>query len=288
VTTSTCFVTPCAEQIYIGHSSNFCSVDQDCWVNPPGASGQCDTANGAGCAQDSDCPGGLPNSCNTATCTCNGPGQCDTSGPIVACASDGDCPNPAAGSCNTTVGICNGTCQLPIALENLYELATNNYIAAGGSGYLVLQRNTTQLNTYINQRDALSDWIQQGKPCGYSASAPTPEGLEPCSTDSDCASIPNGPFVCACPGHVMSNAAGGVEACVINGQCDPSAGRCVLQSCRDQVAQYHEQLCAGSPNMLACLTDLDGCTLGGEECKILACVDGTEGAAEDGRINIIQ
>jgi hypothetical protein len=86
----------------------------------------------------------------------------------------------------------------------------------------------------------------------------------------------------------MSNAAGGVEACMSTGQCDASVGRCVLQTCRDQVAQYHEKLCAGSPTMLACLTDLDGCTLGGEECKILACVDGTEGAIEDGRINIIQ
>jgi 5'-nucleotidase len=255
-TTGMCFVTPCAEEIYIGHNSQFCTTDLECAPNM-------DPSQVA-------------------------PGQCDTSAPIVPCGSDGDCPNKATGSCNTTVGVCNGTCQLPIALENLYELATNNYIAAGGSGYLVLQRNTTQLNTYINQRDALSDWIQQGKPCGYSKNAPTPEGLTPCSVDTDCATLNNGPFICACPGHVMSNAAGGVEACVISGQCDPSVGRCVMQTCRDQVAGYHEKLCAGSPTMQACLTDLDGCTLGGEECKILACVDGTEGATEDGRIDIIQ
>jgi 5'-nucleotidase/UDP-sugar diphosphatase len=258
VTTNTCFVTPCAEEIYIGHNGVFCAADQDC------------------------APGKDPNQTL--------PGQCDLSAPIVPCASDGDCPNKAAGSCDTAAGVCNGTCQLPIATENLYELATNNYIAAGGSGYLVLQRNTTQLNTYINQRDALSDWIQQGKPCGYSAplAAAGGDGLTPCSTDTDCANLNNGPFVCACQGHVMSNAAGGVEACTTTGQCDASLGRCVLQTCRDQVAQYHEQLCAGSPTMQACLTSLDGCTLGGEECKILACVDGTEGAVEDGRINIIQ
>jgi 5'-nucleotidase len=173
-------------------------------------------------------------------------------------------------------------------MENLYTLATNNYIAGGGSGYLVLQRNTTQQNTYIGQRDAMLDYMQQGKPCGYNSAAPTAEGLEPCSTDNDCSMLANGPFVCACPGHVTSKPSGGVENCVTSGQCDESVGRCVLASCRSQVAQYHEQLCAGSPQMTACLTDLDGCTLGGEECKILSCVDASEGASEDGRITVIQ
>ena len=32
------------------------------------------------------------------------------------------------------------------------------------------------------------------------------------------------------------------------------------------------------------LTELDACTIGGESCKLLACVDENLGAASDGRI----
>lgn len=44
---------------------------------------------------------------------------------------------------------CNGT----------YRLATNDYVAAGGSGYEVLKRNTTQVNTYISMRDAMVQYM---------------------------------------------------------------------------------------------------------------------------------
>ena len=39
-------------------------------------------------------------------------------------------------------------------------------IAGGGSGFRVLQRNTTQFDTGIQQRDALIDYIRAGAPCG--------------------------------------------------------------------------------------------------------------------------
>jgi 5'-nucleotidase len=44
-----------------------------------------------------------------------------------------------------------------IALDpaGTYELATNNYIAHGGSGFEVLERNTTQLDTGISIRDVV-------------------------------------------------------------------------------------------------------------------------------------
>jgi len=275
-TTNTCIVTPCAEEVYIGTTAQTCSTDNDCTQ---------------ACNTDEDC---------VAADVKPTPGMCavTTAGKPKSCpVNPGQCylPNPGQ----------PGTCLLPVAEENLYSLATNNYIAAGGSGYLVLQRNTTQQNTFINQRNALSDFIQGGHPCGYSADSTTAEGLTACSTDSDCSSL--GAYVCACPSHVESISAEGctrttpcaagtvcagaacvAEACTTSGQCDPSVGRCVLQTCRDQVAQYHEQLCAGSPTMVACLTDLDGCSLGGEECKYLACVDSSEGAVEDGRIVVIQ
>ena len=36
----------------------------------------------------------------------------------------------------------------------------NDYIAAGGSGFLVLKRNTTKFNTGISLRDALIDYLR--------------------------------------------------------------------------------------------------------------------------------
>jgi 5'-nucleotidase/UDP-sugar diphosphatase len=258
------------------------------------------------CQSDQDCTSGAVGACDLQTNMCL-PTPCAEEIYIgysaQTCMSDTDCapgqdPNQALpGQCDlsSNPNSTTGQCLLPIVLTNLYQLATNNYIAAGGSGYLVLQRNTTQLNTQIEQRDALADWIQQGKPCGYvQPTATSPGGIPACSTDSDCASG----FVCACPGHVVSQAQGGVENCVSGtllssgavgpSPCGDGVGACVRQDCRSEVAQYHESLCSGSPALQQCLTTLDACSLGGEECKYLSCVDATEGAVTDNRIFIVQ
>jgi 2',3'-cyclic-nucleotide 2'-phosphodiesterase (5'-nucleotidase family) len=44
---------------------------------------------------------------------------------------------------------------VPLDLAGTYELATNNYIAHGGSGFEVLERNTTQVDTGISIRDVV-------------------------------------------------------------------------------------------------------------------------------------
>jgi hypothetical protein len=123
-----------------------------------------------------------------------------------------------------------------------------------------------------------------------------------CSTDSDCQNGPPGTdFICACPGVAGPCTAPGGPcagpatseqwACGMgvnnagpNNTCDPSVGRCVRQDCRDDVATFHEQSCQGSPNISQCNTDLDSCSLAGEECKILSCVDNNLGAITDGRV----
>jgi hypothetical protein len=79
---------------------------------------------------------------------------------------------------------------------------------------------------------------------------------------------------------------GNAAVCVSSGSCDKSVGRCVRQDCRDGVATYHQKQCAGSPNLTQCDTDLDSCSLGGEECKILSCVDTGVGAYVDNRITM--
>ncbi len=43
----------------------------------------------------------------------------------------------------------------PLDPSGTYELATNNYIAHGGSGFEVLQRNTTQVDTGVSIRDVV-------------------------------------------------------------------------------------------------------------------------------------
>jgi 5'-nucleotidase len=55
----------------------------------------------------------------------------------------------------------------------------------------------------------------------------------------------------------------------------------------DRVATFHEKLCQGSPAIDACNSSLDPCTLAGQECKILSCVDANVGARSDNRIEMI-
>jgi 2',3'-cyclic-nucleotide 2'-phosphodiesterase (5'-nucleotidase family) len=49
----------------------------------------------------------------------------------------------------------------PLSLTGLYRVAVNDYIAAGGSGFIVLKRNTSQQNTGISLRDALTVYLNK-------------------------------------------------------------------------------------------------------------------------------
>ena len=49
---------------------------------------------------------------------------------------------------------------IPLQLNGTYKLATNDYIAAGGSGFQILQHNTTQQNTFISMRDAVIEYLK--------------------------------------------------------------------------------------------------------------------------------
>jgi 5'-nucleotidase / UDP-sugar diphosphatase len=50
-------------------------------------------------------------------------------------------------------------------LDSTYKVATNNYIAAGGSGFRVLKRNTTKFDTGISMRDNLIDYLGKSPLC---------------------------------------------------------------------------------------------------------------------------
>ena len=148
----------------------------------------------------------------------------------------------------------------------------------------MLQRNTTQFDTRIQQRDALIDYIRAGKPCGFNVANNTPDGLKACAQDADCGDPTQ---VCSCPGHVAENRNTPQLTCETQGQCGAGEGRCVLKNCRDDVAQFHIKRCAGAPDSNACSNNVGACQLGGESCKILACIDSTLGSFTDNRVRML-
>jgi len=197
--------------------------------------------------------------------------------PQVACAGDADCPGQTFGSCDVEAGVC-WQAIIPTAS---YELATSNYLAQGGSGFRVLQRNTTQLDTLVQQRDALIDFIRGGPACGTDDAG----NLIPCTGDADCADLGDG-FACACPESVEEM--DGV--CVTTGACGASTGQCVLAKCRDDVAAFQRQTCEAATSdavKQSCLVSLAPCVAGGEQCKFLACVDKRIGNFSDGRVRMV-
>jgi 5'-nucleotidase/UDP-sugar diphosphatase len=273
--------------------------------------------NVATCLQDSDCPAvetlgtcntsapQLPNGeypCNYQACAENvyvgfatPPAKCDTTPlPTGCCNTDADCGDDAAG--NPQPGSCSkqnigqvGICMTPVVQTNVYELATSNYLAGGGSGFRVLQRNTTQHNTGINQRDAMLDYIRQGRPCGWQNPATTSTvddtGLTTCTTDSDCATVGTGGFVCACDGS-QPTGTGGALTCGTT-TCADNSGHCILSACRDQVAQYRALRCAGSQDPGCIPNQINPCDASSEVCQIIACVDDKLNAITDNRVEMI-
>mgnify|MGYP000005541072 CR=1 FL=1 len=67
----------------------------------------------------------------------------------------------------------------PIKEFTSYKLAANDYIAKGGSGFKVLQRNTTQFNTGVSLRDALIEFIESLPSCKEANAKRKAAGLPP-------------------------------------------------------------------------------------------------------------
>lgn len=252
----------------------------------------CDVAAGkciSRCETDEDCQLKIGGVCNRQKKEC----ELDACAEQIyigntgrRCNSDADCSEPGGpplpGSCDKSGGRAQGLCLSLIRPTNRYELATSNYLAGGGSGFRVLQRNTTQFDTKIQQRDALIDYMRAGRPCGWDPASGTPDGLKACGTDADCGDPSQ---VCACPGHSAEE--GDPVVCRSQGACEAGNGRCVLAACRDEVARFHLARCAGAPDLAACRAPIGACQLAGEQCKVLACVDASIGSFSDGRVEMV-
>ncbi len=93
---------------------------------------------------------------------CNAPSDCPNYDPtdqdgIAWSCREGECwAHPAKDI------LVNGE---PLDPNFFYKVATNNYIAGGGSGFTMLKRNTTQFDTGVAMRDALIDFFQNYCTC---------------------------------------------------------------------------------------------------------------------------
>ena len=70
----------------------------------------------------------------------------------------------------------------PLEPTGLYRAAVNDYIAAGGSGFSVLKRNTSQQNTGVSLRDALTVYLsKQPSTCDGTPTDQIPDMTDPMS-----------------------------------------------------------------------------------------------------------
>ena len=103
--------------------------------------------------------------------------QAQVAGIFFDMVCDGECPNgERACAKNIFIGDqCRGanpngpvdeSICAPVIPSGLYKVAVNDYIANGGSGFRVLEQNTSQQNTGVSLRDALVDYLRRQAPCG--------------------------------------------------------------------------------------------------------------------------
>ena len=103
-----------------------------------------------------------------------------------------DCPPRAENIMLTDCGDSNiadkSLCtKTPINPNGMYEMATNDYIAGGGSGFTVLKINNTQVDTEVPLRDAVQEEIIRSPKCIDDCVGP--DGavkLDGCTTYSSC------------------------------------------------------------------------------------------------------
>jgi len=129
--------------------------DMVCRDNPASAN-KCTSldpnAVGRKCTLNTDCP--IGDRCDGGACI------------ATACAQNifiGDScrpTDPNTGQVQSDAAVDPATTKCaPLEKNGLYRVAVNNYIAAGGSGFSVLKRNTSQQDTGVSLRDSLTVYL---------------------------------------------------------------------------------------------------------------------------------
>lgn len=165
-----------------------------------------------------------------------------------------------------------------ISLDAQYQLAANDYIAQGGSGFMVLKRNTTQINTGIPLRDSTMDLLSQGKPCGK---------LEACQHDisGETGGCTPG-YVCGCDARSSWNSQ--TKTCDRHLECVERSGTCVLAACVNDVSKLFQKRCRAfgegvEREECMCIQAARAYS----QCAATACVDRTNRIVEDGRLQLV-
>lgn len=172
----------------------------------------------------------------------------------------------------------------PVKLDAQYQLAANDYIAAGGSGFTMLKRNTTKTNTEISLREALTDQIRKGRPCGWRDEY---DGLRPCVHDAEDADGCDKGYQCACQTRSVWDDQSG--KCIESVDCSQGDGLCVPANCvNDVLALFASENCAAFEEGL----ELDRCICTQRarayaQCAVTPCVDRNNGFGEDGRLLLL-
>ncbi len=121
----------------------------------------------------------------------------------------------------------------PLEINGLYRVAVNNYIAQGGSGFIVLKRNTSQQDTGVSLRDALTVYLSnQARTCDGTDTKMITDTTDntACKVDADC------------PCNANTKCAATTQKCML-GQCFPQ--RSVFDrygpiSCLDDTLEPHD------------------------------------------------
>ncbi len=224
----------------------------------------------------------------------------------MRCENDREC-NPAGWEATAPDrrSLCEPTahrCMVPLSLDASYAAAVNNYIAGGGSGFFVLQRNTTQVDTRVEQRDAVIDYVRQWPPCGsapevvadrnrrrgvtdpalVSIPQQADDGLRDCQRDEDCM---RDDMVCAWQARDRWDDL--TRMCVREPMTAEGNGRCVLRQCRDDVRDLVMRTCPNTRDESAARCACMAANRAAMSCRILSCMNESIGARADGRLTMV-
>jgi 5'-nucleotidase len=129
--------------------------------------GACTPASEQVCVDLARCAGEIQGPCPSPAPAQPNPPCCDWRlEPMLPCPAGNE---PGDGTCCPVGEICTPIgCGTPVSDYASYKLAANDYIARGGSGFTVLEHNTTQFDTGVSLRDAVIDYVfTRFPPCGH-------------------------------------------------------------------------------------------------------------------------
>jgi hypothetical protein len=109
------------------------------------------------CITNADCvaPGGNNEVCGNTLGICTVPAT--GAGSRKVC----DLANPNCATGETCAGSNLNVCGKLLNPQGVYRVAVNDYVAAGGSGFTMLQFNTSKVNTGLSLRSSIADYIQR-------------------------------------------------------------------------------------------------------------------------------